>query len=99
MKNNNKDFDKDRNKNNIDENETLQIHEKFKKPEEKVPKLEIGTQIIVMITNHELSMEQGVILEKSHIHYKVKFTSLNPKINNATFWIPEHWAVKFQKET
>lgn len=61
------------------------------KPSEVIPTLALETAIYINNKEHKFFLEQGKIVDKSHLHYRIKFISLNKDINNSCLWVPEHW--------
>ncbi len=62
------------------------------------PEMREGTQIIISNKEHPLYFEQGVVVERDHRYYRIKFVSQNKHINDLCLWIPEHWVEPLPKE-
>jgi len=64
----------------------------------RIPEMKVGQQVMIINKEHPLFLEIGVVVDKSHCHYLVNFTSLEDKINGKNLWIPEHWLDPVPKE-
>lgn len=62
------------------------------------PELREGTLVYINNKEHPLFMEQGMIVSRDHVHYRIKIVSTNSAINNTCLWIPEHWIDPLPKE-
>jgi len=58
---------------------------KIMKNKDKIPPLVEGTLVYICNVDHIFFLEQGVITDRSHDHYRVKLTG------DAQVWFPEHW--------
>lgn len=63
-----------------------------------VPEMTIGTMVFVNCKEHPMFLEQGKIVEKSHIQYRVELVSTNEKLTGKCIWFPEHWIEPLPKE-
>lgn len=63
-----------------------------KSPKESIPSLIEGTKVYVINREHSKYLEPGVIIRRSHIHYRVLFN------NGTTIWMPEHWILAIPAE-
>lgn len=52
---------------------------------DRVPELEIGSQVIVRNKEHDRFNRLGFIADKSHLHYRILFD------DDTTIWMPYHW--------
>jgi len=76
-------------------------NESFGAPEKihvNIPELRIGTLVYINNKEHPLHLEQGKIIDKDHLHYKVKIVSLLKDIDNKVLWFPQHWIDPLPKE-
>ena len=67
----------------------------YKDQMEEIPPLIEGTNILVANKEHELFLESGLIVQRSHKFYRVKFYSFDKLIDDKIIWLPAHWVVKF----
>ena len=63
-----------------------------------IPELREGTFVFINNKEHPLFLEQGVIVERDHVQYRVKLVSKNTNINDTCIWFPEHWIEPIPKE-
>ena len=70
----------------------------FKPVQKRIPPIQLDEIVYIDNKEHPLYLEQGVIVRKKHIHYRVKFTSTLPNINGKCLWIPEHWVKAVPKD-
>ena len=75
--------------------ETIHICEQIP---ENIPPLELGTAVIIINKQHSLFLDQGVIEEKKHLHYRIKMISVDKKLNGFLLWVPHHWVQELPKE-
>jgi len=50
-----------------------------------IPSIDEGQWIYVINEEHTKYLDPGIIVDKSHIHYRVIFT------DGKRIWMPEHW--------
>lgn len=67
------------------------IVEPTPKVEVKIPELPIDTPVYIANKEHPLFLEQGTIIQKDHVHYRIKFISTDKKIHDSALWVPDHW--------
>src|ERR1700674_3531558 len=54
-------------------------------PKESLPPLVEETWIFIINREHTRYLEPGVVIRRSHAHYRVKFN------DGTIIWMPEHW--------
>ena len=62
---------------------------------EDIPPIPVGDMVYVDNREHELFLEQGVVVKRDHAHYRVRFTSLDKSIDGRKLWVPQHWVRPF----
>lgn len=77
--------------NELIQQEALSLETKPRQNVDQIPPLDLQTQVYINNREHQLFLEQGVIVDKQHLHYRVKIVSCNESLNNVKIWIPEHW--------
>jgi len=55
--------------------------------EEENDGFEIASRVIVDNENNELHKQEGIVIDKDFLHYKVKFQ------DGKAIWLPSHWVV------
>jgi hypothetical protein len=65
---------------------------------ENIPELKLKTPVYINNKEHKLHLEQGVIVEKDHNHYRVKIISTNKEINGKCLWFPQDWIDPLPKD-
>lgn len=70
----------------------------FQWPEQILPELREGTQVYLNNREHQFNLEQGVIIDRTHRHYRVKFSSMDDRIADKCLWLPEHWVEPLPNE-
>ena len=70
-------------------NEAIIPKEKVK---EKIPPLKIGSKVYLNNKEHKLHLSPGMVIDKDHIHYRVKLRWHDgQKTRRTVLWVPEHW--------
>lgn len=57
----------------------------------KIPEIPEGVSVYIDNKEHKFHLERGIIIERDHCFYKVKFKSHDKKLDGIKTWIPEHW--------
>jgi len=65
--------------------ETIQLSYGLNPITDKIPSMKEGKWIYVFNEQHIRHLDPGVIVDKSHIHYRIEFT------DSVKIWMPEHW--------
>lgn len=63
-----------------------------------IPPLELKTQVFICNKEHKLFLERGIIVKKDHKHYRLRFSSLDERLNKKCLWVPDHWVDVIPKE-
>lgn len=58
---------------------------------EEIPPIRVAEEVYIDNSDHEFYLEQGVVIGRDHGHYRVKFCSLDKRINGRMLWVPAHW--------
>lgn len=53
-----------------------------------IPELKEGTKVYIRCKDHRLFLEQGVVVNRDHEHYRVRFVSLDKDIDGKMIWFP-----------
>ena len=75
----------------LNADETLIIRPNGVHAETEIPELPINTHVFIINKEHKFFLERGVVVEKDHKHYRIKFISLNKDIHDKMLWVPDHW--------
>lgn len=62
--------------------------------EASIPPIKEGAHVYIDNKEHEFFLERGKVEQRDHCHYRVRFSSLDKKINGKLLWVPEHWVKK-----
>jgi hypothetical protein len=63
-----------------------------------IPELKLGTLVYINNKEHEFFLELGEVIEKDHEYYRVKFRSLDKRIERKCLWVPSHWVEPLPKQ-
>jgi hypothetical protein len=58
---------------------------------ENIPPISLGKEVYIDNLEHEFCLEQGIVIGRDHGHYRIKFCSLDKRINGKKIWVPTHW--------
>jgi hypothetical protein len=61
---------------------------------EDIPPIKEGTKVIINNIEHDLFLEFGIVVQRSHKFYRVQFDSLG----GIMVWVNAHWVDELPKE-
>ena len=61
---------------------------------EDIPPIKEGTKVIINNIEHDLFLEFGIVVQRSHKFYRVQFDSLG----GVMVWVNAHWVDELPKE-
>ena len=73
-------------------NEEFKISSDNEPQPDLIPELEIVSRVYVINKEHPKYLDSGIITNKSHIHYRIKF------LDGMIIWMPEHWVRPLPEE-
>ena len=57
----------------------------------EIPPLEVGTRVYLDNREHEFHLSPGIVVDKDHIHYRVKISYYSGETRHTVLWVPQHW--------